>query len=48
MKLRRSARKLFVNLVLLTGPKRAGARPGDVVRLGPGEIRVRRYGPGPE
>ena len=48
MSLRRSARKLYVNLVLLTGPKRANAGPGDLVRLGPGEIRVRRYGPGPE
>jgi hypothetical protein len=45
MRVRKSARKLFVNLVLLTGPKRARAKPGDVVRLGPAELRVRRYGP---
>lgn len=44
-RLRRSARRLYVNLVLLTGPKRASARPGDAARLGPVRIEVRRYPP---
>jgi hypothetical protein len=44
-RLRHSARRLFVNLVLLTGPKRADARNGDAARLGPVRITVRRYPP---
>lgn len=44
-RLRRSARRLYVNLVLLTGPKRAAARNGDAARLGPVRLTVRRYPP---
>ncbi len=46
MKLRGAPRgKLFVNLVLLVGPKRAQARPGDGVELRGGRIRLTRYPP---
>ena len=45
MRVSHSARRLYVNLVLLSGPKRANARPGDAAKLGPGELTVRRYPP---
>lgn len=44
MKIRRaSKRKMYVNLVLLLGPKRAKARSGDAGRLGKGRLRVTRW-----
>jgi hypothetical protein len=44
MKIRRaSKRTMYVNLVLMLGPKRAEARPGDAGRLGKGRLRVTRW-----
>ena len=45
MRVDRSARRLYVNLVLLSGPKRANAHAGDAARLGPGALSVARYSP---
>jgi hypothetical protein len=45
MRVSHSARRLYVNLVLLSGPKRATAHAGDAARLGPGELTVRRWAP---
>ena len=41
----RSAKRLYVNLVLLSGPKRVNAGPGDASKLGPAALTVRRYRP---
>jgi hypothetical protein len=41
----RSAHRLFVNLVLLSGPKRAAAHAGDASKLSHAELTVRRYPP---
>ena len=45
MRVNRSARRLYVNLVLLSGPKRANAGKGDAAKLGPADLTVRRYAP---
>jgi hypothetical protein len=45
MRVDRSAKRLYVNLVLLSGPKRANAKPGDAAKLGPGKLTVRRWAP---
>ena len=45
MRVDRSARRLYVNLVLLSGPKRANAHKGDASKLGPAALTVRRYPP---
>jgi len=45
MRVNRSVKRLYVNLVLLSGPKRTSAHKGDASELGPGKLTVRRWAP---